>query len=58
MSYIGRTPDPDDIDRAQAAAVTRQINRLRQRLHLDPRDPEALDEDEAELLTELEEWEP
>lgn len=44
----------------EGLAVRRQTNQLRRRAlrHPDPRDPDALDDDELERLVELEDWEP
>ncbi len=48
-----------DLDMAyEAASMNRAANALRSRAFLDPRDPDALDEDEQERLEELENWEP
>lgn len=48
----------DNSDLAEGLAVRTQARRLRARASLHPMDPDALSEEEMELLEELEEWEP
>lgn len=53
---------PDDLYemRAEQARVTRRLNQLRRhRLrHPDPRDPDAMSDEERDELADLENWEP
>lgn len=46
--------DPDEL----VHPYQHQINRLKARRGLDPRDPDALDEEEEKRLEALEAWEP
>ena len=51
-------PDHDDCDIPLVHPYRQSINQLKARRGLDPRDPEALDEEEEALLAALEDWEP
>ena len=53
-------PDPEDyaVAEQEFAGIEKQRRKLRARAGLDPRDPEALDEDELQQLEELEQWQP
>lgn len=42
----------------QQRLVNRQIRKLRHKASLDPRDPDAITEEEFEQLKALEDWEP
>lgn len=52
--------DPNEVSEAatEYAVVQQRMNILRRRALLDPRDPDALDEDEIAELEALKEWEP
>jgi len=49
-------PDPEDLAFAKQefAGIDRERKRLRRRAGLDPRNPDALDEEEVNRLSELE----
>ena len=52
------SPDPDSPEVQEGRAVMRSIRLLRARAHLDPMDPDSLNEEEQEQLEKLEDWSP